>query len=720
MRLNAVLMMMLLVASTMSGCTGQDSDEGADNSDLQAEISNLTADLDAANERALALDATLSEAASQLSIAEDSIVEMQGQLENADELRESLESQLSDAQEQLNSTDPSDQSTIDSLQREISNLTAELANSNYQVSSLEEMMTLKNEEIQSLEATIAALQSTMGALSYEVRERIASCPQDNPGMEMAIGYDDGSGAASPGDGRVNYDEIQFTVGECPGDSGMVSDLQAGDARDWGPSLFVEMGGNFYFAGNDGVHGWELWRSDGSVGGTYMVKDLREGSGGSLTTWDWGSPFGIHYPEIVAGNSKIFFTGFDGEPGTESCACLIVSDGTADGTYQIDQWNDWGAAYGGENGWRPGFSGASQLLVLPSSGFVPDRVIYSNMEAKGGQNDDSHPPTGEELWISDGTETGTYLLANIVPEDESWQYSGVTYCCGDFQGSAPRDLIKKGNTIWFTAQTDSYGRELYRYGMNVGGGLFLVKDINEGTSGSNPMHLTSAGPGVFLSADNGTLGQELFYSLGNTFTTDVVKDINPGSNSSNPRELTKFGSSLFFTADDGQNGRELWISDSTAEGTFMVKDINNNGSSSPNWLRVMDDTLFFMAYTEDYGRELWKSDGTAEGTVMVKDINPGNNSSFYWTESFFLLELSLVHDGALYFSADDGGEYGVEVWRSDGTANGTELVVDATPGNESSWPARYTSIGGKLYFTSYSEDRGRQLWFYWDNPGPVIG
>ena len=62
----------------------------------------------------------------------------------------------------------------------------------------------------------------------------------------------------------------------------------------------------------------------------------------------GSPFGVHYPEIVAGNSKIFLTGFDGEPGTESCACLIVSDGTADGTYQIDQWKT-GGQHMGENG-----------------------------------------------------------------------------------------------------------------------------------------------------------------------------------------------------------------------------------------------------------------------------------------------------------------------------------------------------------------------------------
>lgn len=737
MRLIPILMMLLLVTSTMSGCTGQDSGEGADTSSLQSEISNLTADLNDSSEARLALEVTLSEAVSQLDEAESSISDLQGQLEAAEDMRESLESQLSDALEQLNSTDPSDQSAIDSLQGQIANLTAELANTNYQVSSLEEMMILKNDEIQSLEATITALESTMGALTYEIRERVESCPQDNPGMEMAVGYDDGAGAAIPGDGRVNYDEVQFTVGECPGDSGMVSGVQAGDSRDWGPALFVEMRGVLYFSADDGVHGWELWRSDGSVGGTYIVKDVREEectpatdpetgeetencvNYGSMHQMCWPDPTECFVPEMVAGNNKIFFTAFDSNPGV-NFPHVFISDGTEDGTYRIrDQWIGWDYNHPDSDF---DYSGPSNLMVIPSNGFTPDRLVYTIIQAicEGGSYcpEAFDPASGEELWITDGTDVGTYMLVNMVPEDKSW--NNGDYCCMDDKGGIPRDLIMKGNTIWFTARTDGYGRELYRYGMNIGGGLFLVKDINEGTSGSNPMHLTSVGPGVYLSADNGTNGQELHYSLGNTFNTIVVKDINPGANSSSPQEMTKLGSNLFFTADDGENGRELWVSDSTEDGTFMVKDINTNGSSSPNWLRVMDGTLYFMAYTEDHGRELWRSDGTTSGTYMLKDINPGSNDSFHWTPDVFHDELVIVHGDSLYFTADDGGQYGTELWRTNGTANGTELVIDIVPGSESSWPNRYFNFGDKLYFTSYSEERGRQLWFYWDNPGPIIG
>src|SRR5688500_2615490 len=58
---------------------------------------------------------------------------------------------------------------------------------------------------------------------------------------------------------------------------------------------------------------------------------------------------------------------------------------------------------------------------------------------------------------------------------------------------------------------------------------------------------------------------------------------------------------------------------------LVRDIVLDGSASPRYLTNVAGTLFFTAVGAG-GRELWKSDGTADGTVRVKDIRPGTAGS----------------------------------------------------------------------------------------------
>ena len=64
-----------------------------------------------------------------------------------------------------------------------------------------------------------------------------------------------------------------------------------------------------------------------------------------------------------------------------------------------------------------------------------------------------------------------MIANIEPETSSWvDGNGITQCCADWDGSVPRDIVYKGNQVWFTAQTEGYGREFYRFGLELGGGV----------------------------------------------------------------------------------------------------------------------------------------------------------------------------------------------------------------------------------------------------------
>ena len=90
----------------------------------------------------------------------------------------------------------------------------------------------------------------------------------------------------------------------------------------------------------------------------------------------------------------------------------------------------------------------------------------------------------------------------------------------------------------------------------------------------------------------------------------------------------------------------------------------NGSNPQHFTNV-NNTVFFTSIAHQ-GNELWKTDGTIEGTKLVRDIRSGSASS----NPFYLTNVN----GTLFFSANDGIN-GIELWKSDGTELGTVLVKD---------------------------------------------
>ena len=122
---------------------------------------------------------------------------------------------------------------------------------------------------------------------------------------------------------------------------------------------------------------------------------------------------------------------------------------------------------------------------------------------------------------------------------------------------------------------------------------------------------------------------------------------------------------------------------------MLKDINPGGSSTPQSFCNVNGTFFFTVDDGTHGRELWKTDGTPDGTMMVADINP--NGAVASTP------ISLVNvSGTLYFTADDG-THGRELWKSDGSPGGTSMVTDIRPGSGSSNPSSLILFNSSLYF-----------------------
>ncbi len=210
---------------------------------------------------------------------------------------------------------------------------------------------------------------------------------------------------------------------------------------------------------------------------------------------------------------------------------------------------------------------------------------------------------------------------------------------------------------------------------------------------------------------------------------VIKDILPGNGSSMPMNLTPVGSTLFFTALDSTNDRDLWKTNGTNSGTTRVgNNTEYSDVTGPEKLTNVNGTLFFVGKTLDTDQELWKSNGTTAGTVEVLDINstPGLGGS--------LRDLFSYGNSLIFVADDQGARYGpdvvppsdpaflvgAELWKSDGTASGTVLMSDVSPGIGGSTglaPPGFTLFNDFLYFsangtntdgTSGTDPVGREL------------
>jgi len=397
---------------------------------------------------------------------------------------------------------------------------------------------------------------------------------------------------------------------------MVNDIIPGAG---GPNLanFTNVNGTLFFTASDGVHGLELWKSDGTTSGTVMVKDIFPGEttyqgyyGGWYTVTNSSDPAGL-----TNVNGTLFFRASDG-----ATRGLWKSDGTEAGTVPVAQIEP------------SGLTNVNGTLFFTAG--------------------DAH---GWELWKSDGTAGGTVMVKDIFPGRHRGAYSYYT------NSSYPSNLTNVNGTLFFAAENGA-GRELWKSD-GTDAGTTLVKDINPGVFWSSPSNLTNVNGTLFFSAYHG-----LWKSDGTAAGTAMVKDVDPGN-------LTNVNGTLYFRAGVMQ-GLGLWKSDGTTAGTVMIGEINAPGTvvSPASTLANANGTLFFVGNDGIHGTELWSFNtvpapslgvsfpatttaGSAGSfTVTAKNADETTNTGYLGTVHFTSSDPQAVLPADYTFTAADAGKH----------------------------------------------------------------
>lgn len=272
---------------------------------------------------------------------------------------------------------------------------------------------------------------------------------------------------------------------------------------------VNNGGYVYFRAANSTNNDELWISDGTPQGTYMIKDLNTSGASSPSAF-------------TAMNGKLYFIAssntIDGG--------LWSTDGTESGTDLIKDFNPGGSS----------FVGSIKNI---------NNKLYLSI------NDGIH---GSELWISDGTMSGTMMVKDIFPGNGLYAPNS----------SNPNSFTLMNGLVYFTADDGMHGEELWVTDGTTNG-TYMVKNINnigDGSQGSS----VNLSPGLvngsllYFYADDGVHGKEIWVTDGTREGTKIAYDLKPGPDHSN--EYSQWGQlaggDLIVGADDGEIGTEIFI------------------------------------------------------------------------------------------------------------------------------------------------------------------
>jgi ELWxxDGT repeat protein len=470
-----------------------------------------------------------------------------------------------------------------------------------------------------------------------------------------------SAAADLADPDYNGAELWRTDGTAAG-TYLVKDIYTGVSSS-NPSYLTEMSGTLYFSAASSA-GTELWKSDGTAGGTVMVRNFANH---------------LNPKEITRVGSTLYFSGEGFDTGTTKGVELWKSDGTSAGTVIV---KDIVSGTGSSTPTKLTALGATLVFSATESASGTELYQSSGASATTAIVQDINPGSGSSNPVDLTEISGTlFFSATNSSGSATYRYIGSGFA-GAIANTAGRYFTPVGTDVYFFANND-----IRKYPQNTGFSQLVTSDFSVNSLAALDGKLLLAGD-KWADPD----GSELWSYDATTFQR--IEDIFPGNAASTPLNFFQLGAELYFSANDGAHGVELWRTDGSAPGTGLVFDVATAGTvgSDPANLVDLDGVAVFTATDSEHGRELWRSDGTADGTWLVKDIAPGSGDSSIGN--------LFVWNNVVYFEANDEA-HGTELWRSDGTPAGTYLLKDADP-SFSGRASSFAALGGWLYYLAGGE------------------
>lgn len=437
--------------------------------------------------------------------------------------------------------------------------------------------------------------------------------------------------------------------------------------------FTKIGNTTFFFADDGTsNGYELWRTDGTTGGTQLVQDVNN------STTDGQAVFSNPFSNIVEINGEAFWLSIELTPvqfeydlklwkaGATGGATLIKQlDITRFGPLKIEVVNNvmyW--QIGSEEIWRSNGTTAGTTQFLQSNDptfdqFVDIKGVGSDLFfARQTIDTFSNFDNRIDIWKSNGTQAGTAFFKNAVgdaPIDcglygvvlqdfdgtfgyllpgtsmcsyRSWQYiDGI----GMFQENhAPISSngiispVMKNGEVFYYAYADQFADE-YDLKSFDGSQTQIIENVGRSAFNNSSINKLSNGDLIMIS------GEALLRSDGTTAGTQILKSFDSGFGIVSPKLLTRDGSDYIFVAIE--NGvTAIWKTDGTIAGTLKITDVvstaqNRFDSYHVDDLIICGDEIIYSGDNGQSGVELWKVDLNPPGPPPTCDNNLSNNSGF---------------------------------------------------------------------------------------------